>query len=434
MRRVLLLALPAFLVWGASCAFLLDFDELKRGGPAAGGGAAGGTEAGTGGEVTGDGGEGGRPPGIALDELAPRLAQAVCTNLTACYASLIELFVHDQKCEEFFTNVLADQTVAPIRRSIARGTIIYDPLGATECVRDLTRGADLVPPDCANVNLAIENCKRAFGNLASQGVPCQERFDCQHGLTCDLRNSCPGTCRPFAQKDQRCLENGDCDPDQRLYCQKLASVSDGGVASGGSDAGSASDAGTTPGASDAGTTPGTCQPFVGINQACVDNQDECVPGAMCIGRVCRRVNDVFTLSEGLNCYPLNGLLCNLGLSCEYSGIPLLSTSLCVAEKQPLDACKLAFPSECPPRTYCTANGANLGGQCVGTPGENQACAAAPEQASGISAACLPGLTCLSGICRPLQRLDQPCEAPTQCYSGICQPAPSGGPVCVPPGC
>jgi hypothetical protein len=360
-----------------------------------------------------------------LDALAPRLAQAVCTNLTACYSSLTELFVHDQDCEVHFTNALADQTVAPIRRSVTRGTITYDPAAAAGCVRDLSRGAELSPPDCANINLAIENCKRAFGNLAAQGEPCQQRFDCQHGLACDLRNSCPGTCRPLAQKDERCLENGDCDPDQQLYCQKLANNPDAGAP--------ASDAGSGQGGSDAGTAPGTCQPYLGINQRCVENQDECVPGALCIGAICRRVTDVFTLSEGLNCYG-NGLLCNPGLSCEFSWIPRFSAAQCVAEKQLLDPCKLGFPSECPPRSYCTSDAFNSGGQCVATPGENQPCAAAPEQTSGVSAACLPGLTCLSGICRPLQNLDQPCEAPSQCYSGLCQAGPGGGLVCVPPGC
>jgi hypothetical protein len=402
MRRVHLLAIPSALCLAVACGFTLDFDRLEKGGPAAG---AGG--------VPGAAGSAG-VSSVPLDQLASALAVATCANFDACFGPALRVFIHDENCQTLFTNVIEEQTVTPIRQSVASGTVSYDPLRAAECVNKLVAGTRKSPPDCSQLNALIEGCKIALGNLAPAGQPCAQRFECQSGLLCRQDTGCPGTCSPFRQTGATCQQDAECDPTLGLYCQK-----------------SAGDAGT-----DAGATAGTCQPYVALNASCAA-QDQCVPGALCIGSVCRRLTDVFTLAETLPCFN-NGIMCNRGLACEWSGVPLLSAASCVAQKQPLAACKLALPGDCPPDYYCdTPNLLNATGQCVAEPIENQPCAAAAEQSVNpqISAPCHAGLTCVGGVCKPMRHLGEACEAAAQCYSGACRSSGDAGPAaCVTPGC
>ncbi len=403
MRRVYLLAVPSALCLAVSCAFTLDFDKLQKEKPDAGG--------------TAGANGGGGAAGVPLAELASTLATAECANLNACYVSAIRLIIHDEDCQSLFTSVIEDQTVAPIRQSVASGRVTYDPVKAAECVANLTRGTQQSPPVCANVNALLEDCKNALGNLGAADQSCGRNVECQRGLHCRLDGSCPGTCVPFRQVSEACQQDAQCDPTQGLYCQKL-----------GGDAG-VPEAGTA----DAGT-PGSCQKYVAINAACT-SQDQCVPGALCVNNVCRRLTELFTLAETYACFG-NNLLCNPGLSCEFSGIPLLSAATCVAPKAATTDCRLALPDECPRDYYCNANWLNLApGKCVASPTQDAPCATDAEQSAGLSAPCHSGLACVNGLCKPLRHLGEACEADAQCYSGACRAgSEAGGPVCVTPGC
>jgi hypothetical protein len=404
----------------ASCGFLLDFDELQKVSPDAGvipgaGGTAGGNStAGTAGTAGGGG-----ATSVPLEQLASALAAAACANLNACYVSAVRVLIHDEDCQTLFTGQIQETTVAAIQQSVASGKITYDPVKAAECVANLTRGAQQLPPECANMNALLEACKLALGNLAAADQPCGQSAECQRGLLCRLDSGCPGACQPFGQVGASCQQNAECDPTQGLYCQQLAG-----------DAG-APDAGTT----DAGT-PGTCQHYVALGDTCNQQQDQCVPGGFCVNGTCRRISDLFTLAEGFDCY-YNNLLCRSGLACEFTGVPLvplLSTAACVAENQPLGSCRVALPGECPKDYYCNATLLSLVGQCVAAPTENQPCAAALEQPV-ISAPCHSGLACVAGYCKPMRHLGQACEADAQCYSGACRAgADAGGLVCVTLGC
>jgi hypothetical protein len=401
-----------------SCGFTLDFDALQKVKPdasvvpGAGGTAGGNGTAGTAG-IAGAGGA----AGVPLDQLASALATAACANINACYVSAVRVLIHDEDCQTLFTNQIEETTVVPIRQSVDRGTITYDPAAAAECVANLVRGTQQSPPECANVNALLENCKLALGNLAAADQPCGQSVECKSGLLCGLNSGCPGTCRPFAPTGAACQRDAECDPTQGLYCRQLAA--DGG----------APDAGTT----DAGT-PGTCQPYVPLGDTCAQ-QDKCVPGGFCVNGTCRRISDLFTLADGFDCY-YNNLLCRAGLACEFTGlplVPLLSTATCVGENQPLGSCRVALPGECPKDYYCNATLLSLVGQCVATPTENQACASALEQPV-ISAPCHAGLACVNGICKSMRHLGEVCAADAQCYSGACRPESEAGLVCVTPGC
>ena len=409
MRRAISLAGLLLLGVLVSCSLFLDTGSLQGGG--AGGtstSGVGGTGGSTGGGLV-DAGDGG-PMGVPLMDLASALAHAVCENLKACYVSAAEVVIHDEDCDKLFTSVIAGQIVAPVQKSVMRGNIGYDPREAAVCVMNLIEGTQRMPPKCDDFNAVVEDCKRMLTNLSAVGRPCRHRFECRQGLFCDGSAGCPGTCKAFAQMGAMCAVDGDCDPSQGLYCQKMADAgdSDGGI--------------------------GMCQTFVPINADCVQNRDQCVPGGLCIEKKCRRLSDLFTLAETFACYT-NGLLCQRDLDCEFNGLPFLSAGTCVKEKRPLDACKLALPDECPKDTYCSANAFNVAGQCLGTPVENQQCATAFEQNIGVAAPCKAGLTCVNGICKPTRQLGEPCEVNTQCYSGACTAPPGGGTgMCVPPGC
>jgi hypothetical protein len=408
MRRAFSLVGLVLLGVTVSCSLLLDYGSLQGGTSTGAGGAA--TGGGAGGTTGGGGGTDGdaSTPSVPLPDLAGALARAICDNLDACYGSAIELFVHDDDCKTLFTNIIAGQIVAPIEQSVARGIVGYDPRQAAACVMNLVDDTHKTPPVCANLSALGEDCKRMLSNLASAGRPCRHRFECKEGLVCDDTVGCPGTCKPFAQVGAPCAADDDCDPSKRLFCQKSA------------------DAGPDVPAA------GTCQPFVALNGDCSD-RDRCEPGAFCLDRKCKRVSDVLTLAETFTCYS-NSLLCQKGLDCEFNGLPFLSMGTCVKEKQPLDVCKVALPDECPKDTYCSANGFNGGGQCVGTPVENQKCATDFEQSIGLAAPCKAGLVCVNGICKPSRQLGEPCETNAQCYSMACL-APDGGTgICRPLGC
>jgi hypothetical protein len=404
MRRALSLAGLLLLGVLVSCSLLLDTGSLQGGPAPSGAGGAAGAGGGTGGGA--DAGDA-AANGIPLPALAPALAHAVCENLKACYVSVVEVLIHDEDCDAFFTSVITGQIVAPIQRSVERGTIGYDPREAAACVMGIAEGTQMTPPQCSDFNKFIEDCKRMLTNLSMPGRPCRNRYECRAGLFCDDTAGCPGTCRPFAATGGMCAVNGDCNPLDGLYCQKVPDAGDGGV--------------------------GTCQPFVPANADCTD-RDQCAPGALCIEKKCRRLSEIFTQAETFTC-STNGLLCQRGLDCEYMGVPVITTGTCVKEKKALDMCKLALPDECPKDTYCSAGFFNNGGQCLATPVENQPCATNFEQAAGVAAPCKAGLVCVNGICKPGRQLGQPCEINSQCYSGACLAPPAGGPaICLPLGC
>ena len=411
MRRMFFVATGLIVASGAACSFLLDFDELQQRPPdagLAGSSATGGADSG-GSAGSNSGGSGGMPEGIPLDALAPAMAQAVCANITACYKSAADLLIHDEDCETLFTKVLSQQTVAPIQTSVEQGTLTYDPLAGAACFATLVEGTTKMPPDCSDFNAIIEDCKIAFTGLAALDGACNHRFECDKGLFCDLESGCPGTCRRFAEAGATCLDGNDCDPLQGLYCRKVRDP----------------DAGTT----DAGAAmTGTCSEYLALGAACAANDDQCVPGAFCIGGTCRRVSNVFTLPEGERCYT-SGFLCDEGLACEFGGIPFLSDGTCVAERPSPEACTLALPGACTKGNYCSASGFSFSGTCLAAPVENQACASATEQNAGLSAPCAATLACVNGLCKPMRDLGQACEAHNQCYSGACFDA-----VCVPPAC
>jgi hypothetical protein len=209
---------------------------------------------------------------------------------------------------------------------------------------------------------------------------------------------------PLGGLGHACDTDADCNPLEDLYCQI---PSDG---------------------------PGACTAYLPPGASCTVGGDACRLGDLCIAGACRPIADVFTASVGFPCWG-SGALCQAGLSCEFSGLPFLSAASCVAERAPLEACFIALPDACPEGHYCSANGFNTGGTCLALPAENQPCASAFLQNTGLTAPCAADLACVGGICKPKKRLAESCEEDAQCYSGLCRGAGSGTPgTCAPPYC
>lgn len=403
----------------ASCSMLLDVDSLQKGTGAGGAGVDGGEDAsaGSGGTAgqdggggaggaageSGTGGAGGADAGpaeVPLSELGDALAQAACANLRACAGPLAELWYHEDSCEAFLGATLQDTFVAAIARSVEQGPFTYDAAKGAECVKNLLEGAALEPPQCADLQKGLDDCRAAVGNLAAAGGGCTHYYECQAGNYCDTTTTCPGTCKPVVQADGVCSKSEQCA--LGLTCMK-------------------------PVAGD-----GTCQPYTPTDGDCGQGKPDCELGDYCVSNKCLPVADAFVMKAGYECYS-NGLFCETPLSCGFNGIPLLSKGTCAEPIGAAQPCVVGIPEACDTGLYCTY-GQAVEPQCAALPGLNQACAKATVQTLGISPPCVAGLACVNDICLPRKRLGEECAGDTQCYSGRCTGADAGTGECELPPC
>jgi hypothetical protein len=319
----------------------------------------------------------------------------------------MELIVLAEDCRTLFTRQFEDSYAAAIQASVDDGRTTYDAELAAACVDNLLDAVEATPPECSAIFAIIEDCKVALGGLLGVGGPCTHSYDCDRALRCDSSSTCPGTCVALGSEGQPCTTNQECDSTQNLYCRAVEG-----------DAGPVS----------------TCTAYLPVGAACSYSGPSCEVGAFCLGDICRRIADAFTANETFPCFQ-GGTLCREGLSCEFSGLPFLSSATCMNERSSLDVCKIALPDECPDGHYCSANALNGGGQCLALPIASQPCANAFMQTIGIAPRCAAGLACVEGLCKPKKRLGEACEADQQCYGGSC-PIEEGGTtgVCAPPIC
>lgn len=430
MRRTVMAVLVLGLMGGAlSCSLLLDVDALQEGtgavgadagddasagmgGSAGGGGSAGAGGSDTGGTSGGGGAGGGGPAGaggdagvteIGLDELAAALAEASCANLNACAGPLAELVYHEDDCESLLTTLLEDTTVAAVKRSVTDGAITYDATAAAQCVREFLEGALKDPPECANLQEALETCRSALGDLAQAGEDCAHYYECASGHYCDSEGACPGKCTSKRGSGEACDSDGQ--------CQMGMSCVTGGP--------------------DGGLLEGHCEAWAETGEACGLGKPPCHLGDYCVDNKCLPVSGAFVVKEGFTCYS-NGLLCEPGLSCQFNGLPFLSAGSCVAPIAATGECSVGLPESCADGLYCTWGQANP--KCVGLPTENQACASSTVQTLGISLPCASGLACVNAVCLPRKRMGEPCVGDTQCWTGLCAGADAGVGACELPAC
>lgn len=442
--RALVRLWPLALVGGiASCAFLLDYDELQSGSDDAGadvssgggpggsgggptGGTGGGGTAGSGGSSTGGqsgtGGDAGTdaPTGTPLGKLAAELAKAGCANAKACYGPAVELATKGLDCEQWVTALLEDVFIGAIEPLTDAG-VVYDPMKGAQCVAELAAKTTDAGVECVELSKIYELCKAALSGLKTSGS-CKSTIECAAGLYCDTSSSCPGTCQPYLKESSPCATTTQCDAGLTCFVPKDLEA----------------------GAADSGASLGTCKPYTKVGNECQEGKEpECAPGAICAGtgswfqKKCFAAASLFTAPLGLSCYG-NGLYCQPGLACEFQGWPFWSAASCVKDTLNHAAdggsgCRIAIPDGCGQGAYCTAP-PWAEGQCVGLPTKTQQCAKDTAQGLGLVPPCLPPLICVNGTCQDAVRLGNGCGSHAQCVSGYCKGADAGSGVCAPPAC
>ncbi len=386
------LRLPALLALGlslSSCALLLDFDELQKGGAGgagAGAAASGGstTSAGAGGGSSGSSGSSGMGggAGVPLDSVATVLANQVCAKAAACYGkAALELVFFDEHCETTMKSALENTIIANVELSVQAGTLTYDGSALPTCLMEFAALA------CQDVAIAFpEGCKQALSGLQPAGAACNHSLECDTGLYCEL-NACPGTCAAPLAEGAPCGDTDTCESGLTCFqgaCAPLGSAGD--------DCG-------------ADLLPGCLTGMLCVGE----NKDMMMPGK------CFETLDLFIANEGQGCnFGGTPTLCDEGLSC-----PVFALA---PKCQPIapsgGTCELAVPDMCPEGEYCNA------GVCTALPRAGEQCAI-----SIVKPGCEAYARCVSGNCRKLGDNGNTCVQPGECYSADCQ-----GGECVAPSC
>jgi hypothetical protein len=351
----------------ASCAFLLDFDELSQGGPAS------------------DAGDGGLDASVPLEDLSARYAEALCDHLRACMGASAPLFFADEDCVDLFRQRIQDSIVAGLP-ALPDSTFSYHGELVPACL-DAVRGAS-----CEQFFPQPEACDQALEGKVESGGPCTHPAQCKRGQYCKVDKGCPGTCAPKPGEGEPCA-SGTCAEglscDETLGCVKLV-TQEGGECGG-------------------GVAP------------------RCAPDKFCLGALdgqaghCTRVSSLFTTSQvGGKCDWNDGPLCVEGLRCQLTApAEVWSKSYggtCVEEIPAGAACQIALPDPCSKNYYCPG----LGGTCTALPKQNDLCA----KNSLVKPGCMAETRCVQineneKRCNAFVNLGQACADDVACASGNC---------------
>ena len=390
----------------ASCAFLLDFDELQdeTGADAAAGGMAGASgSSGSAGAAASAGTSGaGGGAGVDLGQLAKTTAAAVCAKLEQCFGTpAMPLIFGDVDCEQALTAFLVNATFSQVAESAKVGKIKLNPSEVSACLNDFKALA------CRDVSFDFPApCRKVVEGLVAKDQPCAHTLECQTGMYCSVTatGACPGKCAPFRESGEACSEFDPC-------------------------------------AAGLGCTQGKCAPLAKKGEPCLGPTGvDCEVGAFCFGEkdeapvkagACVDTKGLFSVPLGQTCSywfeaasnPTNFKLCQAGVCPVFDLIP--GTRLCSGFlATPGSPCRLSIPDPCPSGQYCD------GSLCTDLPGNGEDCLATPS----VKGRCKAGHSC-NGISCDVQRPNgQTCGSDEQCFSGRCDLGPGKSNECVPPGC
>jgi hypothetical protein len=330
---------------------------------------------------------------IPLDELPPKLAQALCAAFENCYGPVFELFLNGGDCVTVTEQRIRNGTFPMLAGELAQGKIAYDGAKAQACLDSIASRtcAQMLERDSAA-------CLAALDGTVTSGGACSINEDCKGEALCKSSSgTCPGQCVPLLVAGQACAEDGDCQ--SGLQCSSETHL---------------------------------CVVPAGAGQACEYGSPPCGPGLLCLGKdddkrtsgTCKTPADALSAAPGAACDPTNAQLCQVGSSCVADSLDILQLSiswLCVATgSYPAGGdCKPGFPEACASSTYCkTGTGLlALSGTCTAIPAAGQACG------TGMSK-CQPDAVCVADVCQKLVGNGVSCTADAMCFSGYC--GPSGG--------
>jgi hypothetical protein len=310
---------------------------------------------------------------LPLEQFPAEIAKVYCQTLKECNPGA-ELQARagygdfEAKCKVEWENRFREDVMAGMNEAMTRGTFSYNALAAAECLQKV------VGLGCKAFDADVyEVCSDAFQGDTRDGT-CRSGYECKGGQRCETENQCPGVCVPKSGASQPCRNSGDCA--SGLFCSERS---------------------------------GTCTPLVEVSGACDPSAGEfqCVEGSVCKDRKCVAYANIYVAAQGESCDVLSrcrpGLVCAMGAEsnkCE----PLSSAG---------GACKLAYPSQCPEGSFCTAS-PSLGkreGVCETARQEGAAC--------GNNLECATPLRCADGKCRNVAKRGEQCKANTDCWSSNC---------------
>lgn len=358
----------------ASCAFLLDFDELQK--------------------------EDQPAPSVALKDVPAGFAAALCARYERCLGPMATLYFGDEDCVELLTLQLGDSIFAELG-GLPESGFVYHPDRAQGCF-DAVRNAK-----CDTSFAFPEACEAALEGRIDLGGPCSHPAECKRGLYCQVTGPCPGSCQPRPPAGQPCAQ-GTCL--EGLYCDdKLGCVAPVGAG---------------------GECGGQTHPDCELGLFCLGNTKD-KTGA------CQPVAEVFDGNSGNVCNWMQGPLCGEGLACQLDSTQEAQSGNfgghCVEEIPAGKPCKLAIPDPCAANHYCKPSDQfTVEGTCTQLPGAGQECA----KDAVISPQCRTKFRCVTKAgadgsvqetCEALVPLNTGCGENDACYSGNC----SSG-VCAPP--
>lgn len=333
--------------------------------------ACGGTDA---------GGSGDTGPGVSLEELPAKYADAFCQTFTTCVGDLYGVFRPGEECSKDFS-VTVEEALATLPNAVDAGRVKYHASKVQQCLDDIAAGG------CATLSeRQPASCKAALEGTVEQGGDCTLDAECIGEQYCKTSSACPGQCAPYEQAGGACSSNDNCK--SGLKCGDN----------------------------------GHCVAPAQEAEACEQGEPKCADGLLCLGQdatqktpgTCYAIDQALSGKAGDDC-SLDGHLCQGDLACEITSIAPLGGT-CTAKLDSGAACHAAFPDECPDDEYC-ALGANplMPGTCTSKPKAGEPCA----KGLGDAEICEPYARCDAGVCRELAHAGEDCSADDTCYSGHC---------------
>jgi len=331
-----------------------------------------------------DGSGGGDDRGIPLAEIPAEYAAALCSAYESCVGEVIELFVPGEDCVQKVTIQLQEE-LANLTELVDKGRVTYYPDKAQACIDELSAaGCSFL------IERAPASCEAALVGTVAEGGDCELDEECEGAQYCKVGDACPGQCASLEQAGGLCTGNGDCV--SGLTCGET----------------------------------GRCVAPAQAGEQCKQGEPDCTPGYICLGDdaakktpgKCLEIEATFAGKAGDAC-SLAEQWCGSGLVCEIDSVAPVSGK-CVEKVGAGEACRAAFPDQCPGEQYCVLGGSQadpFAGTCTPKPEAGKPCGKGLGETASI---CAPYARCDGGVCRELAHLGEGCTLNATCYSDHCR--------------
>jgi hypothetical protein len=322
--------------------------------------------------------------GIPLEELPAKYAEAACAAYDSCIGDLLGIFRPGEDCVKN-AKIQFEEELANLSELVDKGRVKYHGTRAQACLDEVAAGG------CSLlIERAPASCEEALVGTLAEGEDCELDEECAGEQYCKVAAACPGKCASLEQAGAPCSGNGDCI--SGLTCGET----------------------------------GRCVAAAKSGEACKQGEPDCVPGYICLGDdaaqktpgTCIALDRAFAGKSGDDC-SLAEQWCGGDLVCEIKSITPVSGD-CVAKVGTGDACRAAFPDQCPDDEYCVLDTTTpldlFDGLCTSKPEAGEPCG---KGLGGNPEICAPYARCDDGVCREIAHLGEECSQNATCYSDHC---------------